>query len=224
MKRVVSQIIYYNNGTSVTLNVDGPSPYRFYRVKHDIEYRGVWRAGMPEVHPLIDQHHSPFQKWAQLLSFKLNTWFANRKDLWRKIYDYKFAWANNQGFRMLFDPRADFVNMLNITKALPRVEALLGGGSLCIGEKKGDWVFVKGLHFATPVSYEYVLAHPEYWVRGVAASGRGQPYRMLGDKYDGPAFIHPLIINKEKGDLRIESIKLQEWTSSTPPDPLKIYL
>jgi hypothetical protein len=224
MKQVVRQVIYYNDGTSATLNVGTASPLRFYRVKHDIEYRGVWRAGLPEVQRLIDQHHSPFQRWAQELSYGLNPWFKLRKDLWRKMYDYKYAWANNQGFRIPEDPRADFINMFDITKDLPRVEALLGGGSLCVGEKKGDWTIVKGLHFNAPVTLEYALAHPEYWVRGIAASGTGQPYRMLGDKYPGPAFIHPLIINKEKGDLRIESIKLQEWTSSTPPDPLKIYL
>jgi hypothetical protein len=47
---------------------------------------------------------------------------------------------------------------------------------------------------------------------------------MLGDKYVGPAFIHPLIVNKNKGALVIESYKLQRWTSPEPPDPLKVYL
>ena len=198
MKRVVSQTIYYDDGTFTTLNVSSSSPYRFFRVKHDIEYRGVWRPGMPEVQRLLDQHHSPFQKWAQLVSYGLNPWFRDRKDLWRKIYDYRFAWANNQGYRIPDDPRADFVNNLDTSRELPRVEALLGGGSLCVGERKGDWTIVKGLHFDTPVSLEYAQGHPEYHTRGIAAGGTGQPYRMLGDKYNGPAFIQPLIINKEK--------------------------
>jgi hypothetical protein len=196
----------------------------FWRVKHDIEIGRIWRAGLPEVHPLFPNHHSPFQKWAQLASFELNPWFAALKDLWRKMYDYRFAWANNQGYRIPDDPRADFVNGLNTADELPRVEALLSGGQLCEGERIGDWVRVKGLHYNAPVTLEYLQAHPQFWVRGVYAGGTGQPFRMLGDKYDGPAFIHPLIVNEDKGDLFIEAYKLQAWTAEGVPDPLKVYL
>ena len=47
---------------------------------------------------------------------------------------------------------------------------------------------------------------------------------MLGHKYDGPPFIHPLIVNNDKGELMIEAYKLQEWRGVEPPDPLKLYL
>jgi hypothetical protein len=198
---------------------------KLWRVKHDLELpRGIWRVGMPSVHPLTPNHHSPFQKWAQLVSFGLNPWFANMRDRWRDMYDYRYAFANNQGYDIPNDPRADFVNMRDTDKELPRVEALVCGGSMIAGERVGDMVRVQGLHYNAPVSLEYLQAHPEFWVRGVYAGGTGQPFRMLGDKYSGPAFIHPLIVNRDKGDLMIEAYKLQEWRSATPPDPLKVYL
>lgn len=195
---------------------------RFWRVKHDIEIGKIWRVGMPEVHPLYPNHHSPFQKWAQLVSYGLNPWFT--KSRWRDAYHFKYWMTNNQGYGMDNDPRADFVNMRDVTEELPRVEALVCGGSMIEGERLGDWVKVKGLHYGTPVTLEYLQAHPQYHIRGVYAGGTGQPFRMLGDKYNGPAFIHPLIINSGKGDLHIEAYKLQEWTNPEPPDPLKVYL
>jgi hypothetical protein len=220
MKKVVKQIIYYDDNTSVTLNKTNE---KFWRVKHDKEIpKGIWRRNLPEVHPLYVNHHSPFQKWAQLVSRGLNLFLTN--ELWTKVYKGDFWIANDQGFAMKNDPRANFVTGEDLTKDLPKVEALLCGGSLVKGIKNGDWTIVKGLHYDTPVSFDYVKAHPEFWIRGVYASGTGQPFRMLGDKYNGPAFIHPLIVNNNKGELRIESYKLQEWLSSEPPDPLKIYL
>lgn len=195
-----------------------------WRVRHDAELpKGIWRVGMPEVHPLFPNHHSYFQKWAQLVSFGLNPWFANMKDRWRNIYHYSYAYTNNQGYGMENDPRADFVNMRDILRELPKVEALVNGGSLIEGERLGDWVKVRTLDFNTPVTLEYLQANPQFWTRGVYAGGTGQPFRMLGDKYDGPAFIHPLIANHTKGDLFIQAYKLQEWTSPLPPDPLRLY-
>jgi hypothetical protein len=177
---------------------------------------------MPEVHPLYPNHHSYFQRWAQLASFALNPWFA--KERWSDVYRFDYALANNQGFGMDNDPRANFVMGQYLNQELPKVEALLTGGSLVEGEPMGEWTKIKGLHFNTPISLEYIQDNPQFWVRGVYAGGTGQPFRMLGDKYTGPAFIHPLIVNNDKGDLVIESYKLQEWTDPNPPDPLKIYL
>lgn len=195
-----------------------------WRVRHDAELpRGIWRVGMPEVHPLFPNHHSPFQKWAQLVSFEMNPWFRMLKDRWRDVYHYGYAYTNNQGFGIPNDPRADYVNMRDILKELPRVEALVNAGSLIEGERNGDWVKVKTLDFNAPVTLEYLQTHPQFWTRGVYAGGTGQPFRMLGDKYDGPAFIHPLIANPDKGDLFIQVEKLQAWTSPLPPDPLRLY-
>jgi hypothetical protein len=193
-----------------------------WRVLHDVEIGKIWRAGLPEVHPLYPNHHSPFQEWAQFGSYGLNPWFTRER--WTDVYHYRYWIANNQGFGMDTDPRANFVLPKDITKELPRVEALVTGGSMIEGERNGDWVRVRGLHFNTPVTLEYLQANPQYWIRGVYAGGTGQPFRMLGDKYDGPAFIHPLIVNQDKGDLFIEAYKLQEWTGVGAPDPLKVYL
>jgi hypothetical protein len=204
--------------------INSQSGKTFWRVRHDAELpKGIWRVGMPEVHPLFPNHHSPFQKWAQFVSFEMNPWFALLRDRWRDMYHWRYAFANNQGFGIPDDPRADFINNQNTTKELPRVEALVSGGSMIEGERNGDWVRVKGLHFNAPITFEFLMANPQFWTRGIYAGGTGQPFRMLGDKYDGPAFIHPLIVNKDKGDLHIEAYKLQQWTSPLPPDPLRLY-
>jgi hypothetical protein len=193
----------------------------FWRVKHDIEIGKIWRAGLPEVHPLYPNHHSPFQEWAQLVSFGLNPWFTPKR--WTDSYHWKFWMTNNQGFGMDNDPRANFVLGEDENEELPRVEALLSGGSMVEGTRNGDWIKIKGLHYNSPVTLDYLEANPQFWIRGVYASGTGQPFRMLGDKYSGPAFIHPLIVNDNKGDLFIEAYKLQRWLSPEPPDPLKVY-
>lgn len=214
--------------TSPLVRMVEPVTSTFFRVKHDKEIGKIWRAGKPEVHPLyVDMndehgnHFAPFQKWAQLASYNLNPWLT--PDLWRKVYWGNYWISNNQGYGMEGDPRADFVNGLDVNAELPRVESLVCGGSLISGERIGDWVKVNGLHYNTPVSWEWLKDHPEYWVRGVYASGTGQPFRMLGHKFEGPPFIHPLIVNNAYG-CYIGAWKLQEWTSPMPPDPLRIYL
>lgn len=205
-----------------------PAPRKnMWRVLHDIEIakRGVkplWRPGMPEVHPLLPNHHSPFQAWAQFRSYTLNPWLT--KERWTDCYHFGYWMTNNQGFGMENDPRANFVLGKDTLKDYPRVEALVCGGSMIEGEDLGDFVRVKGLHFNSPVSDEYLKANPQYWIRGVFVGNSGQTYRMLGDKYEGEAIIHPLIVNKDKGDLVIPRNKLQAWTSAYLPDPLKIYL
>jgi len=193
----------------------------FWRVKHDIEIGKLWRNGLPEVHPLFANHHSPFQRWSQEASFGLNPWFT--PDRWKDIYHYRYWIANNQGFGIPDDPRANFILHKDENAKLPRVEALVCGGSMISGKRNGDWVKVNGMHFNSPVSLGYLKLHPEFWVRGIFAGGTGQVFRMLGDKYEGPALIHPLIINGSY-ECNIQASKLQEWTQVEPPDPLKIYL
>jgi hypothetical protein len=212
--QVCSTLQVYGDGSIQLLNppVDRPT---FWRVKHDIEMGSVWRRGLPEVHPLFANHHSEFQAWAQKVSFGLNPWFT--PELWTKAYDYEYWMTNHQGFGDGTDPRANFITGENLTKELPRVEALVCGGSMIEGVRVGDWVKVKGLHFNTPVTLEYLKLHPQYWVRAVYAGGTGQPFRMLGDKYDGPAFIHPLIVNQDY-DCFIQYYKLQE--ASRPDLPV----
>ena len=195
----------------------------FWRVKHDKELpQGIWRAGLPSVHPILPNHHSPFQKWAQLVSFELNPWLD--EELWTKFYHYRYAFTNDNGYGDDSDPRANFVTGEDTTAPLPRVEALVTGGSMIEGERLGDWVKVRGLHYNTPVTAEYLRAHPEFWVRGVYASAAGVPYKLLGHKYDGPPCVHPLIVNDAKGELHIEAWKLVEWTGAGVPEPLKLYL
>lgn len=198
-----------------------------WRVYHDFEMaklgiKPLWRPGMPEVHPLYPNHHSPFQEWAQRASYALNPFLT--KELWSKVYDDGYWMTNDQGFFNDSDPRANYVTGTNLTKELPRVEALVCGGSMVEGERVGDWVKVNGLHFSDPVSTEYLKANPQFWIRGIFVGGTGAVFRMLGDKYQGQATIHPLIVNRDKGNLYIEANKLQKWTSYTPPNPLAFYL
>lgn len=215
-------------GLQVTITYQPVPRKNIWRVLHDKEIaklgiKPLWRPGMPEVHPLFPNHHSPFQAWAQLRSWELNSVWMD-KYRWTDIYHHRYWITNDQGFGDENSPRANFILGKDTLKELPRVEALVCGGSLIEGERNGDWVRVKGLHFNTPVSAEFMKTHPQFWVRGVYAGGTGQPFRMLGDKYEGEAIIHPLIVNESKGDLFIQANKLQAWTSNETPDPLKIYI
>lgn len=200
----------------------------YWRVKHDKENGEIWRAGLPEVHPLFIEpkessgtHFSAFRKWAQLLSRDINSTFPMA--IWEKIYWDNYWIANGQGYGIPTEPRANFVNNVRINEALPRVESLTTGGSFLKGERIGDWVKVEGLAFDVPVTVDFLKANPHFWTRAIYASATGQPFRMLGHKYNGPALIHPLIYNRQYG-LYIQVNKLQAWRSSELPDPLKLYL
>lgn len=212
-------------------NEQNPTPttngQKLWRVKHDIELGKLWRPGMPEVHPLFlapkitsGTHFSPFQEWAQRLSRAANQIMTDV--MWTSMYNTSYMLTNGQGYGRASDPRRNYILQKDLSFELPKVESLTCGGSLIEGTQYGDWVKVRGLNYASPISLDYFMLNPQFWTRGVYVTNSGNVYRMLGDKFPGTAFIHPLIVNT-KYELWIQAYKLQEWTLSEIPDPLKFY-
>lgn len=207
--------------------IPSSSGQKLWRVKHDIELGKLWRPGMPEVHPLFlapkttsGTHFSPFQEWAQRLSRAANALMTN--EVWTMIYNNAYWMTNGQGYGVASDPRRNYILQKDLSYELPKVESLTCGGSLIEGTQYGDWVKVRGLNYSSPISLDYLMLNPQFWTRGIYVTSSGNVYRMLGDKVPGNALIHPLIVNT-KYELWIQAYKLQEWTLTEIPDPLKIY-
>jgi hypothetical protein len=195
---------------------------RIWRVRHDAEMsKGIWRPGMPEVHPTFDNHHSRFDRWAQLVSRGMNPWLDD--DGWTDIYHHRYWITNDQGFGDEVSPRANYVLGKDLTSELPRVESLVSGGSLVESvDEDQTWVYLKALDWRNPVSLSWLQTKPQFWTRGIFCGGNGIPRRMLGHLYEGPPIIHPFIADTTR-ELRIEKHKLQLWTAVDPPDPMKLY-
>lgn len=102
-----------------------------YRVNHDTT---LWRPNLPEVFPFEPSHYTTFSKHFQLLEKSLNPTMTKTK--WRNMHlggnqgNDATAFNNRQGFEMSGDPRADWVNLRDLTKPNPKQEALVCGGAI----------------------------------------------------------------------------------------------
>lgn len=103
---------------------------QYWRVNHDSTF---WRPNLPEVFPFEPNHHSFMTRAYQLMSKAINPTMTNQK--WRTLYADTTAFTNNQGFEKAGDPRADFVNGLNLSSPLPKQEALICGGAILLERK-----------------------------------------------------------------------------------------
>lgn len=137
-----------------------------YKVLHDIEMgkvrdevieRGV---ALPEVNPFIDNHFTALtEKW-QWLWKNLNQ--SMTKLQWRALLDYQRAFTNQNGFDKPNDQRADYVNNRDLTKPLPKMEALVcGGATVAVDRIEGQYAWIKTLNgLNPPPPVEYILARP----------------------------------------------------------------
>jgi len=214
-------------GLQITISYPEFAKPVFWRVKHDIELpQGIWRAHLPEVHPLFPNHHSEFDRGHQFLSRAMNARISVGN--WTSVYHYRLWIANNQGFGMKTDPRANWVAGKDLDYLNPRVECLTCGGSMIEGQDLGENVAVKVLDFNSPPDLTWLKSHPQYWTYGTYCGGDGTPRRLPeGTLITGEVVpvIHPLIANPKKYPiLVIPKYKLQLWTQALPPDPYRVYL
>lgn len=201
----------------------------FWLVKQDIEMGPIWRPNLPQVHPLfveprstVGTHYAPMQAWMQRLAVRANP------DMPLNVLSHGYwthEWiTNEQGFDENHGGRANFIMNIDTNLDLPKCESLTSGGSLLEAISVGNgWHKVVGLHYNDPITFEFFQSHPQFWTRGTYVGRTGNVYRILGDKYQGEAMIHPLIANTRTFGLFIQSSKLKEWRSPEIPDPLKIY-
>lgn len=198
-----------------------PADKTFYRVKHDKELGSLWRDNMPEVHPFLPNHFTPFTAGWQRLSFNLMPWIA---DKWTAVFSYQRAFTNNNGFGMEDDPRANFILGKDLAEDLPKIEALVCGGALLAG-------YVDGLNFVpetlngrvNPPGVEWLKARPWLYFDAISVDGNGTPRRFPQGK--GDRVLIPLIADRNRyPKITIPMWKLQRWVEPFPPDPYKIYL
>lgn len=114
-----------------------------YRVNHDTT---LWRPNLPEVFPFEPNHYTIFSKYFQLLEKSLNPTMTKLR--WRNMHlggnqgDDATALNNRQGFEMAGDPRADWVNLRNLTSPSPKQEALVMGGAILKRRYiEGEWFY-----------------------------------------------------------------------------------
>lgn len=201
----------------------------YWLVKQDKELGDIWRPNLPQVHPLFIEpketkgtHFSPMEAWMQRLAIKMNP------DMPLSVLSHGYwthEWiTNDHGFNHPDQPKANYILNQDLTKEFPKAESLTSGGSLLKAVSIGDgWLKVETLDYHTPVSYEFLKEHPEFWTRGTYVGRNGNVYRILGDKYIGKAMIHPMITDTKNFGAFIQIYKVKEWTRPENPDPLTIY-
>lgn len=146
------------------------TPRQYWRVNHDITY---WRPNLPEVFPFEPSHYSPFGRSWQLLEKSLNPKMVNSK--WRNAHlggnlgNKATAFNNRQGFEMVGDPRADFINGRDLTSPIPKQEDLVCGGAILL-ERKVDNEFLYPYYIDTnqpTPTLAFVKANPHLYFDAV---------------------------------------------------------
>jgi hypothetical protein len=120
---------------------------QLWRYKHDPQ--PFTRLNLPEVNPMFPNHFVEFGEAWQRLERELNYKLADRK--WRALHTYQRAFNNYNGFEKPGDPRADFINKMDVTAAKPKQEALLCGGAIFPGYTEGALLVIETLNSEGPV-------------------------------------------------------------------------
>src|SRR3990167_3881241 len=128
MPNLVKTIKTYSDGSiEISDTPVNPTLYDGWRVLHYLEYGNPLRS-RPEVELFEPDHKTSFPERWQKLSYDLNTTLnplitANmEKKKWRALYRFDKAFMNGTGFEESGDPRADFINRLNLTSPLPKFD------------------------------------------------------------------------------------------------------
>ncbi len=211
--------------TAASQTIPQPQYPPFWRVKHDAEMGPLWRTGVPEVFIMLPVTATEFHKDWQLLSYTLNT-IRNpiitadmTKKKWRALYDYERAFTNGTGFGDPSDPRADWVNNININKPNPRFDKpRLCGGATVTGIIDGNDLIVKTMNVNSVPSIEWLLARPWLYFDAVTVTKNGIGRFPQGT--NGNRVFVPLVTSKE---VRYPLDKLEKLPANSPPaDPYQL--
>lgn len=110
----------------------------YYRVLHDVELEGIWRAGLPEVFLFDPQAAVQMTAEIQRLQYGIFRYGAPSQtedraiNRWRSTYQFDRAFANGTGFNEPGDTRADYITPRDLEYPLPRLDKyrVCGGASL----------------------------------------------------------------------------------------------
>lgn len=138
--------------TQIEYSQAGNSVRHLYQVKHDYQLpKGVWRQ-FPEVFRLEPHHYTDLTEAWQLFCFDLLIQSAGdimtEMDIRRKfraVYKYDLAMTNDNGFENGDDPRADFINRVDLKQELPKIATLVMGGTVLSGVIDGTDLIVDTL-------------------------------------------------------------------------------
>jgi hypothetical protein len=197
--------------------------YIGWRLRYPGEGGNQNPIGMPAVAPAENAPPVPFDERLQVLSWKLmqrmNPTITPKQ--WRSVYAYNRAFTNGNGFDEPGDPRADFVNRLDLQAPLPKLmKAIICSGSLYQGIVEGDkLVMYPGVHAMdaeNPVSLDDIIRNGWYFL-AVSWTGKGGTHFPQGNGGIVPV---PYIIEE-----RVEyPLKwFERWEYPYPPNPLAMY-
>lgn len=147
-----------------------PAMPQLWQVLHDAQLGEVRQPtdgeGAPEVFPMMDKHFTRFTRAWQMLSYEL---MALPPKKWRAVFTWQRALTNNNGFESPNDPRADYVNRMDLTSPDPKVASLLFGGNVITGRVDGDHLWVETLNGNDPPpSVAWMKEHP--WLMQVCTN------------------------------------------------------
>lgn len=128
MPNLTKKIYVYNDGSIDEESIpqtELPQSLPFWRVYHWVEYGNSLRS-RPEVERFNPGISCNFGESWQKVSYRINKTenpmisASIAKKQWRAVYGYKTAFMNGTGFDESGDPRADFINQLNLKAPLPK--------------------------------------------------------------------------------------------------------
>lgn len=170
---------------------------QLWQVLHDAQMGEIRRPtegkGAPEIFPLIDKHFTFFTKGWQEFSFELMGLPSRR---WRAVFTWQRVLTNENGFDKPGDPRADWINKLNLESPNPKYASLLFGGNVVTGRVDGDWLWVETLDgLNAPPSVAWVRERP--WLIQVCTNVQYDTGKVFNfPQGDGLPVIVPILASK----------------------------
>lgn len=194
---------------------------QLYRVMHDVELPTGLRAcaPCPEVFP-INGLRTPFTPEWQRLAFALNPGMTGNH--FRALYGTRTAFNNGTGFPTKDGdpPKADYVNMLDLTYPLPAFDKTrFCGGATITGIEDGTDLIVDIIDGTNPApTLESLLAYPTLYFHAVICNPKssitGEPYITRFPQMGGGIVLVPLI---GQGECRYPLAALQKVPDIADP-------
>jgi hypothetical protein len=180
-------------------------------------------SGMPEVRPCKAVKPVLMTKEIQELSWELMYFFNPNitKNLWRKVFAFDRAFTNRNGFENPEDPRADFINNLDLNSPLPKLmDGIICGGAFVQGIVSDDTLqVIPGKHCIDAhnlVPIDTIIKNHWYFY---ATVGDEKCAKHFPQGNGGPVVI-PYIL-EETAFYPLSWVDV--WENIKYPDPLKLY-
>lgn len=181
---------------------------------------------MPEVRPSANARPILFTRDMQLLSFEL----ANRVNpliggkQWAGVYGNWTAFTNGNGFGNDADPRADYVNGVNLSSPLPKLmKAIICGGMFLTGiVDGGNLVCVPGVHGIDangPMPSVDEVLRRHWYFHAVTLHKTPESLGHFPQGLGGPVLVPYFLREPTPYPLAW----FERWVGYELPDPLRIY-